>query len=205
MQLLLIWILTPAGKIPISLYAVNTDSNQITFIADQKTVQHALINESSANASPDSSFTSHWSHSSIRFLHFSMSATYMFLQVSYDYKNFLQSSQVIKCSCLERYVYFAFGSNNIKCYQFFFNCYHYHAALKNFKCLLAPKFQRFACHHPLYQYPRSDSRFWLLPSFLVSYITRVELGYRANLTMNIRTIHLDNFCQTAVLLDEIFN
>ena len=43
MQLLLIWILTPAGKIPISLYAVKTDSNQITFIADQKTVQHALL------------------------------------------------------------------------------------------------------------------------------------------------------------------
>ena len=95
-------------------------------------------------------------------------------------KYFLQSSQVIKCSCLEQYVYFAFGSNNIKCYQFFFNCYHYHAALKSFKCLLAPKFQRFACHHPLYQYPRSDSRFWLPLSFLVSYITRVELRYRAN-------------------------
>ena len=56
---LLIWILTPAGKIPISLYAVKTDSNQITFIAGQKTVQHALINDSSPRASPDSSFTSH--------------------------------------------------------------------------------------------------------------------------------------------------
>ena len=87
-QPLLIWILTPAGKIPISLYAVKTDSNQITFIADQKKVQHALINESSPHASPDSTFTSHWSHSSNRFLHFSMSATYMLLQVSFDYKIF---------------------------------------------------------------------------------------------------------------------
>ena len=35
-------------------------------------------------------------------------------------------------------------------------------------------------HHPLCQYPRGDPSKWLPSSFLISYITRVELGRRAN-------------------------
>ena len=121
-----------------------------------------------------------------------MSAPYMLLQVLDNYKIFPAK--------LTKLLNVLVGVITSKASSFL-DWYHYNAALKNFKCLLAPKFQRFACHHPLYQYPRSDSRFWLLLSFLVSYITRVELRCRANLTMNIRTIHFENFCQTVVNLD----